>query len=308
MHTTVAVVGCGRWGSVHLNNLLEMRRDGLIDRVVACDLIMKDTNSFLASDAQYLTWQTMCQHEKLDLIVLATPNDTHYTIGMALLDKGLKTVIEKPFASTLLEATQLVDLARANETVVFSGHLLRHHPGVIRAAQVLAEGQIGKPSSVLYRRTTPRPKPSSTNLYDGLASHGVDTLAYLFPGQFDFSNSNTPHALGQETKAATFEIPALEAESKHAILGRIEVGWGAKHEARDLIIEGDRGAITLDFGQIQSFNLNGTDFQLQAPLNPLRAQILASLGTHQLSLVMGDNLRATVKNMERIKTSTTRYC
>ena len=35
MDTTVAVVGCGRWGSVHLNNLLEMKRIGLIGRVVA---------------------------------------------------------------------------------------------------------------------------------------------------------------------------------------------------------------------------------------------------------------------------------
>ena len=57
MSSTVGVVGCGRWGSVHLNNLLEMKRIGLIGRVVACDLTEKTTQSFLNSDARYRTWQ-----------------------------------------------------------------------------------------------------------------------------------------------------------------------------------------------------------------------------------------------------------
>ena len=100
MDTTVAVIGCGRWGSVHLNNLLEMKRIGLIGRVVACDLSEKTNQPFLDSDAQYSTWQAMCRSEKLDLIVLATPNNTHYPLGMALLAEGIRTLIEKPFAPT----------------------------------------------------------------------------------------------------------------------------------------------------------------------------------------------------------------
>jgi len=170
MDATVAVVGCGRWGTVHLNNLLEMKRIGLIGRVVACDLSEKTTQSFLDSDAQYNTWQSMCEHETLDLIVLATPNNTHYPLGMALLDKGIKTLIEKPFAPTSAEATNLLQQAKANQTAVFCGHLLRHHPGVIRMSQVLLEDQIGNPTSILYRRTSLREKPESCLEFSTLTS------------------------------------------------------------------------------------------------------------------------------------------
>lgn len=307
MSATVAVVGCGRWGSVHLNNLLEMRQEGLIGRVVACDIAVNDTNPFLDSDAQYNTWQAMCEQERLDLIVLATPNDTHYRLGTTFLGKGIKTLIEKPFAPTEVKAARLVELARLNETVVFSGHLLRHHAGVIRIAQLLQAGTIGKPSSVLYRRTTPRAKPNSMNIYDGLASHGVDLLEHFFPSQFDFSQAETPHQLAKTSNAATFSVPTSDSNLKVTMIGRVEVGWAAVQESRDIVIEGDKGVVSLDFGQNESIDLNGKTVHLGPQFNPLRTQILACLNTHQITPTMGSELCFTVKNMELIKTSTTRH-
>ena len=306
MDTTVAVVGCGRWGSVHLNNLLEMKRIGLIGRVVACDLSEKTNQPFLDSDAQYSTWQAMCRSEKLDLIVLATPNNTHYPLGMALLAKGIRTLIEKPFAPTSEEATNLIQQAKANETVVFSGHLLRHHPGVIRMSQVLLEDQIGTPTSILYRRTSLREKPQSMNLLDGLASHGVDLLAYFFPQRFDFSVSRDLQPSLPKAKSTLLEFRTRASRTEPHVIGRVEVGWEANQERRDIHIKGDKGAISLDFGQHEHVQLNGIHIQLESSSNPLLAQILASLACDKMTPKQESDILSTVVHMGQVKTHTTR--
>ena len=305
MDTTVAVVGCGRWGTVHLNNLLEMKRTGLIGRVVACDLSKKTTQPFLDSDAQYSTWQAMCQSEKLDLIVLATPNNTHYSLGMALLAEGIRTLIEKPFAPTYEEAANLIQQAKTNETVVFSGHLLRHHPGVIRMSQILLEDQIGNPTSILYRRTSLREKPQSMNLLDGLASHGVDLLAYFFPHRFDFSASTDLQSSLLKAKSTLLKFRTRPSRNEPRVTGRIEVGWGATQERRDIHIKGDKGAISLDFGQHEHLQMNGINIQLESSSNPLLAQILASLACDKMTPKQESDILSTVVNMGQVKAHAT---
>lgn len=306
MSSTVGVVGCGRWGSVHLNNLLEMKRIGLIDRVVACDLTEKTTQSFLNSDARYRTWQAMCKSEKLDLIVLATPNNTHYPLGMAFLAENIKTLIEKPFAPTFEEAADLIQQAKANDTVVFCGHLLRHHPGVIRMAQILLEDQIGNPTSILYRRTSLREKPQSMNLLDGLASHGVDLLAYFFPQRFDFSVPSNFQPSTIKAESTLLEFSTNPSRTEPHVTGWIEVGWGAAQERREIHIKGDKGTTSLDFGQHEQLQLNGINVQLESSSNPLLAQILASLTCDKMTSKQESAILSTVVNMEQVKTCTTR--
>jgi scyllo-inositol 2-dehydrogenase (NADP+) len=49
--------------------------------------------------------------ERSDLVVVATPNSTHFDIAAAALDAGKHVVIDKPFTVTLAEADELIALA-----------------------------------------------------------------------------------------------------------------------------------------------------------------------------------------------------
>jgi predicted dehydrogenase len=49
----------------------------------------------------------------VDLVVVATPNDSHLALGMAAIQAGLPVVIDKPFTSTSVDARQLIDAATA---------------------------------------------------------------------------------------------------------------------------------------------------------------------------------------------------
>lgn len=299
MGFTVAVVGCGRWGSVHVASLLHLKQQGMIKRVVACDRVEKTVEAVQDVDARYTSWQTMCEHETPDLVVLATPNDTHTPLGMALLTKGLHVLIEKPFGASPSEARVLLDKAIEKHAAVFSGHLLRHHTGFQHAKRLIEEGAIGQLASVTYARCTVRPKPPSTNLIDGLASHGIDGLGYLFPERFEFSSTKVMRQIERQD-AATFVI---EDETSTA---SIVVGWGLEREQRSLCVIGTEGKIDLDFGQHSTLMLNDEVHNLNPSLPPLQTQVLAALDGLHMTPKRTKSMFDTAVNVEKVKLAMSR--
>ncbi|HDU2691486.1 TPA: Gfo/Idh/MocA family oxidoreductase, partial [Klebsiella pneumoniae] len=48
----------------------------------------------------------------IDLVVIATPNDTHFPLAKAALEAGKHVVVDKPFTVTLSQARELESLAK----------------------------------------------------------------------------------------------------------------------------------------------------------------------------------------------------
>ncbi len=299
MGVTVAVVGCGRWGSVHVASLLQLKQQGMLKRVVACDPVENAVEAVQGVDARYTSWQSMCEHETPDLIVLATPNDTHTSLGMAFLAKGLHVLIEKPFGASPSEARALLDKAIEKQAAVFSGHLLRHHAGFQHAKHLIEEGAIGQLISATYARCTVRPRPPSTNLIEGLASHGIDGLAYFFPDRFEFSSIKVTRQM-ENQDAATFVIK--DEKSTASII----VGWGVERELRSLCVIGTEGKIELDFGQHSTITLNGEVHNLKPSRSPLQTQVLAALNTPHMTPERIKSIFNTAVNVEKVKLTMSR--
>src|SRR6476646_2199711 len=51
--------------------------------------------------------------KEIQLIVIATPNDTHYPLARQCLAAGRDVVVDKPFATTLEEARSLAEFAES---------------------------------------------------------------------------------------------------------------------------------------------------------------------------------------------------
>ncbi|MEM7196912.1 MAG: Gfo/Idh/MocA family oxidoreductase [Pseudomonadota bacterium] len=70
----------------------------------------------IAEDRAYENWQAMLAGEKgrkdrLSLVSIATPNDTHFAITRAFLRAGFHVLCEKPITKTVQEARELIDIA-----------------------------------------------------------------------------------------------------------------------------------------------------------------------------------------------------
>lgn len=82
--------------------------------------------------------------KEIRLVVIATPNDTHYAFARQCLEAGRDVLVDKPFTTTLEEAISLVQLAKQ------AGRLLtvyqnRRYDGDFQAIrQLVAEGTLGR--------------------------------------------------------------------------------------------------------------------------------------------------------------------
>lgn len=72
-----------------------------------------------------------------EAVVVATPTATHAEIAGFFLDRGLHVLVEKPIASTLPQADDLVARARRAGRVLQVGHVERYNPAIAAALELV---------------------------------------------------------------------------------------------------------------------------------------------------------------------------
>lgn len=82
--------------------------------------------------------------DDLDLIIVATPNETHAPLARAALERGKAVVIDKPFALSLDEARGLFDLAQRKAAFLSVFHNRRWDDDFLTLRRTVAEGLLGE--------------------------------------------------------------------------------------------------------------------------------------------------------------------
>ncbi|MGA0559834.1 oxidoreductase [Larkinella sp. VNQ87] len=96
------------------------------------------------------TVKTVRSHEDLlndptiDLIIVGSPNDTHFAFAKAALQAGKHVLIEKPFANSLEEARELLDLAQQKGLVAMPYQNRRYDADFRTIRQLLDENRLGE--------------------------------------------------------------------------------------------------------------------------------------------------------------------
>ena len=88
--------------------------------------------------------EEMLADRPVDGIILATPTPLHLEQGLACIEAGIPTLIEKPLAVTAHDAWQLAEASRRAAIPILVGHHRRHNPIIRQAHAVIAEGRIGE--------------------------------------------------------------------------------------------------------------------------------------------------------------------
>ncbi len=80
----------------------------------------------------------------IDIVDVATPNDSHYGIAMAALAAGKHVLCEKPLAMTRKQAKEMAAMAKKKGLRVGLWHNYRRAPATALAARMIARGDIGE--------------------------------------------------------------------------------------------------------------------------------------------------------------------
>ena len=178
------------------------------------------------------TLDEMLSDESLQLIVVATPNDSHFSYAKSCLEAGCHVVVDKPLTPTLAEAQQLVDLA-AKRSRLFTVYQDRRWDGAFLTLKKLVEsGALGSVAEYEARfdrfRLDAKPNawrevadfPAAGVLWD-LGPHLIDGALVLF------GEPETVYAAAiRQRKSSTiddafdviFQYPALRATLRARII------------------------------------------------------------------------------------------
>ncbi len=88
--------------------------------------------------------QEALRDEAVQMVVVATPNDTHFDLAKQALEAGKHVVIDKPFAATSACARELIELATARGLVLAPFHNRRWDGDFLTVKRILAEGVLGR--------------------------------------------------------------------------------------------------------------------------------------------------------------------
>jgi len=110
----LAVIGAGHMGRYHAEKFARL------PGVELAAVVDRDPARAEISDFRKIL-------DRVEAAVVAVPTDRHHEVARACLERGLHVLVEKPIASTLEQADELVALAKEKGVVLQVGHVERYN-------------------------------------------------------------------------------------------------------------------------------------------------------------------------------------
>jgi predicted dehydrogenase len=128
---TVSVLGCGPWGQniIRTVSTLTSSYPISLDGVVHTGDVERAKAVREIVDVDLTTSPDRAMDQS-DLVLVATPDDTHADFVADALRRGCHVFVEKPIAYTRSRAEELFQLAEERNRVLCVGHLMVHHPAI----------------------------------------------------------------------------------------------------------------------------------------------------------------------------------
>lgn len=150
----------------------------------------KKAQDIYSNVLSYDTYEALLADENVELIVVNTPNYTHYDFALKALEAGKHVLVEKPFTTTVAEAENLIRIAKANGLKLTVYHNRRYDSDFTTVKKLLNEDLLGTviESEIHFDRFSETlsakshketPGPGTGIVYD-LGSHIIDQALQLF--------------------------------------------------------------------------------------------------------------------------------
>ncbi len=88
--------------------------------------------------------EEIIQDPAVDIVVIATSNDVHYSFAKSALEAGKHVVVEKPFTNYSWEADELIGLAKSKGLLLSVHHNARFHADFKTVKSIIASGRLGR--------------------------------------------------------------------------------------------------------------------------------------------------------------------
>lgn len=178
----------------------------------------------------YRDYREMLRSEKIHLLSICSPTALHHKMVLEGVGAGVKAIFcEKPLASTVEEAVEMVEACEQAGVVLAVNHSRRWESIYIRARKLVAQGEIGCLKSVVGHYPG-KVFTMGTHLFD---------LMRFFAGNVDWvCGDATDHGEGELNVSGYVHF-------RSDVQGMVMSGWDRANHLFELELMGSRGRLRL---------------------------------------------------------------
>jgi len=152
----IAVLGAGWWGAqVYIPSLLA---DPTVDLVAVNrrdPIALQEITDKFGITKGYTDYRELLAVEKPDGVVIVSPHTVHHEHAMAALDAGAHVLIDKPMATSALQAREIVSNAAKNGLQIVVPYGWNFKDFTRTAADLMRAGQVGTVRHVVCQMASP---------------------------------------------------------------------------------------------------------------------------------------------------------
>ena len=226
----IAIAGMGKMGGYHLNALQQLAAGVYEDyykgnvseylskiRIAGiCDIspekAKKDNIPSFSSAASMLN-QT-CP----DILIIATPTETHLELAKMAIQSGVHTFVEKPIVTKSVQLKELMSLAQEKGCRLMAGHIERYNPASIKIVSLL-KNKNPLTENYSFVRTQRHDSRIPDDIITDKVIHDLDLSLYFFGAIKKIKINDFKLVNGK-----TYEI-SLSTEHQNGINGNLFVSW-----------------------------------------------------------------------------------
>src|SRR5271168_5367923 len=243
----IGVVGCGFMGRTHsngfgkVNRFFDLEYEPVLTAVCARNITAAEAFAENWGFASFETdWRKLVARRDIDIIDIASPNDTHAEIAIAAAAAGKMVMCEKPLGRNAAESETMVAAVESAGAPNMVWYNYRRVPAVMLAKQLVDEGRLGR--IFHYRAKFLQDWTISADLPQGgaglwrldasvagsgvtgdLLAHCIDTALWL-NGAIDRVSAMTETFVKKRLHVLTGRVETVAIDDACAFLARFQNG------------------------------------------------------------------------------------
>ncbi|MFV0344481.1 MAG: Gfo/Idh/MocA family protein [Anaerocolumna sp.] len=138
----IVIVGFGGMGNAHLDNYIPRSNfdiKGIYDISVTVQNKAKEKGLYC-----YKSLDEVASDSEIDLVLIATPNDTHHPIAIKMMENKKAVLCEKPAALNVKELEEMIMCSKKNNVTFAVNQNRRYDRDFLTAKKIIESNEIGK--------------------------------------------------------------------------------------------------------------------------------------------------------------------
>ena len=189
-------------------------------------------------------YAVLLEDPEIDAIVIATPTKTHFSLAKAALEAKKHVFVEKPLATTVIEAQILCQLAKTENLVLMVDHLLLYHPAMEDLIFRVKNGEIGEIYYIHSQRLNLGIVRTDENVLWSLAPHDIAMILELIGDEPSYITAKGGTYLQKNKKIEDVIFMTLAFPKGETAY--IHLSWLDPHKSRKFTVIGSKKMVVLD--------------------------------------------------------------